>query len=396
MSENLLIDLNLIACYFGVPTDKGASNEHRQNYFFSGHGILATLRIPQMCCAIPRRLQGAKIFMYGSIFMHGFCATDLSRKPARHHGMFTIHATKTLSHGHPGLNIQKHISRRQQSTRLAYLRRLCANFNSSSPRTLSGRFLRDRFERYGLCLGLNNHRSVSVAFSMGPFSKEQGCDQTSHASGSAWTYSVIYQYHRRKSSGCQCSGHPDPRSRVVLHHGPRVSRLHAFVYDPSGPCNICHPDQIQYAIPAPVLTPGRQNNRASVRPNDRLNQRAISQRLSGATSLGQILRCPEQEILQVPDQQLRYRRDHRSATLQMPLESRTLFSLDQTAFAHQGFFRDITKRRQDTNLDRNLNLRDGRHYQKTFEPQSKSLHNFTNFERDHFRQNAYIASTYEN
>ena len=31
-AKNLLIDFNSIACYFGVPIDKGASNEHRQNY----------------------------------------------------------------------------------------------------------------------------------------------------------------------------------------------------------------------------------------------------------------------------------------------------------------------------------------------------------------------------
>ena len=80
----------------------------------------------------------------------------------------------------------------------------------------------------------------------------------------------------------------------------------------------------------------------------------------------------------------------------MPLESRTLFPLDQTAFAHQGFFRNITKRRQDAGLDRNLGLRAHSHYQKTSQPQTESLHNFTNFERDHFRQNAYIASTYGN
>ncbi len=55
MQKNLLIDLNSNTCYFGVPTNKGASNEHGQNDFFSSHGIPATLRIPQMCCALPRR-----------------------------------------------------------------------------------------------------------------------------------------------------------------------------------------------------------------------------------------------------------------------------------------------------------------------------------------------------
>ncbi len=80
----------------------------------------------------------------------------------------------------------------------------------------------------------------------------------------------------------------------------------------------------------------------------------------------------------------------------MPLESRTIFSLDQTAPAHQGFLGNIAKRRQVPALDYDLGLRASRHYQKTSQSEAKSLHNFTDFERDHFRENAYIASTYGN
>src|SRR3990167_5074648 len=119
-AKNLLIDLNSIACYFGVPTNKGASNEHGQNYFFSSDGIPAFVRISKMCYALQRRLQDSKLFMHGSIFVHGLCTIDLSRKFTRHRIMFAIHAIKTLSHGYSWSNIKKHVSRCQRKSRLAY------------------------------------------------------------------------------------------------------------------------------------------------------------------------------------------------------------------------------------------------------------------------------------
>ena len=208
--KNLLIDLNSIACYFGVPTI-GAFNEHGQNNFFSSHGIFTNIRIPQMCRTISRRLQSTELFMHGSIFMYGFCTINLSRKFARYRIVSEIHATEALSHGHSRSSLSQYISQRQQSTRLAYLCRLLAGSNSSSPRTVSRRFIRNRSREYGLRAGLNNHRFVLIAFSMGAFSKEQGGDQTSYAFGFARTDPVIYRYHQRKIRRRPYSGHLNPR-----------------------------------------------------------------------------------------------------------------------------------------------------------------------------------------
>src|SRR3989338_8176729 len=166
MKKNLLIDLNTPACYFGVPISKRASNEHGQNDFFSSHGIPTTTRIPQMCCALPGRSQNQEFFVYGSIFMYELCTINLSRESARYPIMLAIHATKTLSHGYSWHDIQKYIGRCQRESRLAYLRRLRASSDPSSPWTLSRRFIRDRLEGYGLRAGLNNHRPMPIAFSM--------------------------------------------------------------------------------------------------------------------------------------------------------------------------------------------------------------------------------------
>src|SRR3989339_2129834 len=95
----LLIDFISTPCYYDVLTSKGASYEHGKNYFLSSDGIPASLRIPQMRSTLSRRLQGTKFFMYGSIFKHGFRATDISRKFTRYRIVPTLYAPKTLSYG---------------------------------------------------------------------------------------------------------------------------------------------------------------------------------------------------------------------------------------------------------------------------------------------------------
>ena len=57
----------------------------------------------------------------------------------------------------------------------------------------------------------------------------------------------------------------------------------------------------------------------------------------------------------------------------MPLEDRTLFQMDQTTSAYQSIFGNFTECRQNPDLDCDLDLRLGRHYQKTSEYCAQSL-----------------------
>jgi len=54
--------------------------------------------------------------------------------------------------------------------------------------------------------------------------------------------------------------------------------------------------------------------------------------------------------------------------------------MDQTTFTHQSILRHIRECPQIANLDCDIYLRTGSHYQERTETQAKSLHNFTNFE----------------
>ena len=181
MQENLLIDLKLDFWYFGAPDNKGAINEYRQNSFFSNYGILASIRIPQMCRTISGRLQDQNFFVHGSIFVHVFCAINLSRKFARHRIMFAINEQQALSHGYSRFHFQKHLGRCQRKSRLEYLRRLCPSANSSGQKFIYQRRFWSATGANRLRLGCNDHRFMFILISLGLFSKEQRCDQTAYA-----------------------------------------------------------------------------------------------------------------------------------------------------------------------------------------------------------------------
>jgi len=377
-AKKIFIDLNSLLRYVGV-SSKGAADERRKNCFLPGYGILADVRIPQMCREIPWRLQSAELYLSRPIFMHGFCANDISRKPSRHPGLLALKAKQTVSHGHPWKSIAQHPVERQQSTRLAHLRRPCDDFDPQGARTLYQRTLRHRSRQYGLCSRFYNHRFMLGAFSLGAFSKEQRSGQTSHASGLAREHPVFHRYHRRKSSRCQRPGHPDLRSRVFLYHGPRIHRFQKTLRIASGASVLCDTRQIQYQIPQTVFAAGRQINWTALRSNNCPD--AIVRRLSGTAPSHKILRFGKRSTANVLNQQLFARcLDHRTA-LQMPLKSRAVFQMDQTAFADQGILRHIRERRQNSSLDCSLDLRADRDYQKTVVLGTIALYDSTDFER---------------
>ncbi len=377
------IFVNDFNCFRYNFSQKGVANEYRKNYFFSSNGISAFARVSQMCRTILRSLQSSEIFMPGSVSMYDVCTVDISRESTRYHCLSSIVSQQTLSYGHSWTSLQKHAGRRQRQQRLAYLRRLRANIDPSGSPALSRRTAWSRSREYGLRVGCDDHRSVSGAFSVGAFSKEQGSDQAPYALRFARPHSVFHRDHRRESDRRQHPRYPDPGGRIVLHYGSRLSRFCKALCHASGTRNICNTNQIQHAIPTPLLAPSGQNNRTAVRSNNCINRCAIGQGLSAATSSDQILRFRNQEIFQVFDQQLRYRRTYRGSTLQMPLESRVVLPVDQTTFTNQSILWDFRERRQNTSLDCDLGLSARRDYQKTSSFEAKSLHNFTNFQREH-------------
>jgi hypothetical protein len=79
----------------------------------------------------------------------------------------------------------------------------------------------------------------------------------------------------------------------------------------------------------------------------------------------------------------------------MPMANRTFLQMDQTTPEDQGLLWNLGECGQDTNLDCHLSICAGGNRQKGAEPGPESLHNFTDFERQSFRENAHITSTFK-
>src|SRR5208283_1400734 len=56
----------------------------RKNDFFASCRSDPSAAVQPVRGALSRPLQGQSVFVLGSVFVHGFCATDLSREPTRH------------------------------------------------------------------------------------------------------------------------------------------------------------------------------------------------------------------------------------------------------------------------------------------------------------------------
>src|ERR1035437_667192 len=112
-----------------------------------------------------------------------------------------------------------------EAHRLAHLRRL---------RTDTDRYrataLRERCHGRGtgsqpLRAGLDHHRSLLVAVSLGEVSQAEGCHQNAHAARSAWEYPSVYPCFRRQDARCQHARPDRTRGRSLLCHGPRLYRF---------------------------------------------------------------------------------------------------------------------------------------------------------------------------
>jgi len=129
--------------------------------------------------------------------------------------------------------------------------------------------------------------------------------------------------------------------------------------------------------------------------SDNIDYRVLSRkRLSGETPTHKILRRRNGENTGLSNQQFfASSPDHRS-TLPMPLAGRALFQMDQTASPDQDLLWHFRKRSQDSGMDCGFRLCSRGYHQKASEPESKPLHNSTDFKRNHFRKNPYFTGAY--
>lgn len=170
-------------------SQKEMTHGYWKTYLCPNHGFSANLRILSMRSTISRSLQNKKLFMLGSVSLHGLCPTYLPRESERYRGLPSIGPTETLSHGYLKQSLSQCLGSRQ-------------------PIFLSG------IESDRLCIGLHPDRFMSFPFPIGEVSQAQRSDQITHPFGSARKHSFPCHHYSWEDSRCDHSGSTDLRIKA--------------------------------------------------------------------------------------------------------------------------------------------------------------------------------------
>lgn len=212
---------------------------------------------------------------------------------------------------------------------------------------------------------------MPIAIPMGEVSKTQGRSEASYPSG----LTCQHPHHCDRYDGSR------PRrqhhGRVVLGTGLHIrdgSWLGGFLSAvPHSPRFgiLCHTSQEKLSLPTPLLASSRQNHGAALR-SDRFSWRLLCPKgLSRKTAPRPLLRSTDQQGSGFFNQQLPSTAfDYRPA-LPLSLAGGTVFQVDQAASAYQSLLWHQRQCRENSDLDRHLDLRLGGHRQKALEPRSQ-------------------------
>ena len=241
-----------------------------------------------MCDSLSRRLSAKDFLLLGSVFVDGFRAADLSRQSARYRSLPPFDAGQAVPHGISRQGGALHSRRCQRVARLANLRRFCSGVDRDCATIVCPRSHGRGSGTQSIRVGLDYHRSLSIAFSLGPVSPAQSRREDAHTARPARQYPHVYPHHRRQSTRRQHPRRDRSRSRRVLCHGSRLHRfrspllLHTLL-------GIFRPAYQRECLTATSLFPsGRPQHRRALRSHRHLDRYRIRQGLSGCTATGEL------------------------------------------------------------------------------------------------------------
>jgi len=318
---------------------------------FSDPRTSAPAHFPPMRPALPGELQGQGLLLSRPVSLHGFCPVDLSGKSTRHRSLSAGSKQQALPHGYPLSGVEEHSGQRQQSSRLAHLRRLGPCTDTCCPQTLSGRRLRGGTRPDGLCSGRHHHRPVPVRLSLGTVPTDQGGDQAAYPARSSRQHPDLHLHFRRQAARRQRSGRLGSGSRRVLRHGPWLSRLLSALRADKSPNLLCHPGQKEFVLPPALFRAGGPEHWPALRPDDRSDQPRVGKILSREAAAYQISRCRDGQNSGISQQQLYPAGPDYHPTLPQPVEGGAVLQVDQAEPADQGILWHQRERREDPNLD---------------------------------------------
>jgi len=140
--------------------------------------------ISRMRCPLPWRPIREELLVLGPVSGDGLRLTHLSRELAGHRDLFG-RGGQAVPHGLSRERGTLNAGRRQRIARLAHLRRLRTDTDCHRPPLVCPGSDGRRSGPEPVCVGFDDHRSMSGTVSVGPVPAAQGGGQDAHAAGSA-------------------------------------------------------------------------------------------------------------------------------------------------------------------------------------------------------------------
>ena len=164
--------------------------------------------------------------------------------------------------------------------RLAHPCRIRPAPDRASTQALCGRQLWHRVGEHDLRAGLDDHRSVSVALSLGAVSHDQVRSEDAHAARLARQHSQLHPHLRRQTGRRQCARRAGAGARGDLRHGSGLSRLRPALPDASGTSLLRHPRQVEHPASARLFGSGGSQHGHHLRSDHRAHRHHQPQGLS--------------------------------------------------------------------------------------------------------------------
>ena len=385
-------DLNLKSSFFPFSRGAGHSYVFRQTRFFANYGLRSVATVSNLYRPISRRLENPYLQVLRVLSRHGFRATHLPRKPARHHLVLKCNATEALPHGDSVDHFAEQSLQCQQRSRLANLRRLRIHPNRPREEALRRPAARHRSRRNRLRTRFNHDRFMFNDVPLGDVSIDQVGRQSSYAHESSRKHPRIYPCFYRQNARCSYPRSSRVSTWRILCYGSSLPRLRTSVRNSSIAIILRHSCQTKHAIRSTLLQRGRPKHVGTMRSNRNARRILFVEVISGTAPSRSLLRRREQPTFVFSDQQHAIARSNDRGALQVSLADRIIFQMDQTAPANQEVFRHERERREIANLDRDQCLPARSNPEKGTWHQTHTLRNPTGFEPDPIRENPFKSS----
>ena len=393
-----VFDLKSLPCYGQTfsNSSKGLANVQRSISLLATNGLFSKTRFQQMRSSVSRQSSNKNFLMPRSVPLHGVRPANLQRKSEGHRNMSASNAAEAISRWDKRQGLTQYSGGGKRKTPLANIRRLCTGTHKKSKTTLRQRKFRLKTKANGLRFGFYNYRSLPYFVSVGSVPQTQKCHKASHADGPERLDSLLYTHNKRQSRGRKSTRPSTYRTRRLLHHGSRLSRLRTTISFFKEPGLFYNTGQGETCLYSTSLSTCRQNHLPKERSDHQINRPENIGTLSRPAQTDWLLRQRYEQAIHLFDKQLCSRcLDYRKA-LQVSLADRVVLQVDQTAPANQSILRHFAKRCQDSGMDCCQHLPGRRDHEERTRIKAEFVRNPANSQHYTFSERAYNTSTYEN